>query len=70
MRVGSLRTRRGSAARAHIAIGPEGGFAADELEAFRVAGFIREPGWVPACLRTETAAIAAVVWLQARFGDM
>jgi 16S rRNA (uracil1498-N3)-methyltransferase len=52
-----------------IAIGPEGGFAADELEAFRVAGYARA-GLGPRILRTETAAIAAVVWLQARYGDM
>ncbi len=56
-------------AAAEIAIGPEGGFAGDELEAFRVAGFSRV-GLGPRVLRTETAAIAAVVWLQARFGDM
>jgi 16S rRNA (uracil1498-N3)-methyltransferase len=54
---------------AAIAIGPEGGFASDELEAFRVAGFTRI-GLGPRILRTETAAIAALVWLQARFGDM
>ena len=52
-----------------IAIGPEGGFAPDELEAFRVAGFSKV-GLGPRILRTETAAIAAVVWLQARFGDL
>ena len=52
-----------------IAIGPEGGFADDELEAFRVAGF-SQVGLGPRILRTETAAIAAVVWLQARFGDL
>jgi 16S rRNA (uracil1498-N3)-methyltransferase len=61
--------RLAAAGDAHIAIGPEGGFAADELEAFRVAGFGRE-GLGPRILRTETAAIAAVVWLQTRFGDM
>jgi 16S rRNA (uracil1498-N3)-methyltransferase len=54
---------------AQIAIGPEGGFASDELEAFRVAGFSRV-ALGPRVLRAETAAIAAVVWLQARFGDM
>jgi 16S rRNA (uracil1498-N3)-methyltransferase len=52
-----------------IAIGPEGGFAADELEAFRVAGYT-QVGLGPRVLRAETAAIAAVVWLQARCGDM
>jgi 16S rRNA (uracil1498-N3)-methyltransferase len=56
-------------AEADIAIGPEGGFAPDELEAFRVAGF-SQVGLGPRVLRTETAAISALVWLQARFGDM
>jgi 16S rRNA (uracil1498-N3)-methyltransferase len=59
----------GAVVAADIAIGPEGGFAADELEAFRVAGF-SQVGLGPRVLRTETAAIAALVWLQARFGDM
>ncbi len=54
---------------AQIAVGPEGGFAEDELEAFRLAGFSRL-GLGPRVLRTETAAIAAVVWLQTLFGDM
>lgn len=54
---------------AEIAIGPEGGFTSDELEAFRIAGF-SQVGLGPRILRAETAAIAAVVWLQARFGDM
>ena len=54
---------------AEIAIGPEGGFTSDELEAFRVTGF-SQIGLGPRILRAETAAIAAVVWLQARFGDM
>jgi 16S rRNA (uracil1498-N3)-methyltransferase len=54
---------------AEIAIGPEGGFPPEELEAFRVAGFA-QAGLGPRILRTETAAIAAVVWLQARFGDL
>jgi 16S rRNA (uracil1498-N3)-methyltransferase len=58
-----------SAADAHIAVGPEGGFTPDELEAFRVTGYSKA-ALGPRVLRTETAAIAAVVWLQARFGDM
>ena len=59
----------GDIAAAEIAIGPEGGFADDELEAFRVSGF-SQVGLGPRILRTETAAIAAMVWLQSRFGDM
>jgi 16S rRNA (uracil1498-N3)-methyltransferase len=52
-----------------FAIGPEGGFAAEELEAFQLSGFTRI-GLGPRVLRTETAAIAALVMLQTRFGDM
>jgi 16S rRNA (uracil1498-N3)-methyltransferase len=58
-----------SASRARIAIGPEGGFAPEELEAFDLSAFSRV-GLGPRVLRTETAAIAAIVVLQARFGDM
>jgi 16S rRNA (uracil1498-N3)-methyltransferase len=54
---------------AEIAVGPEGGFAEDELEAFRIAGFSRL-GLGPRVLRTETAAMAAIVWLQTLFGDI
>jgi 16S rRNA (uracil1498-N3)-methyltransferase len=52
-----------------IAIGPEGGFADQELEALRLAGFLRVR-LGPRILRTETAALAALTWLQTRFGDM
>ena len=52
-----------------IAIGPEGGFADEELEAFRLAGFVGVR-LGPRILRTETAAIAALTWLQTRYGDM
>ena len=72
-RIGAAAARRSerwsTIADAQIAIGPEGGFAADELEAFRVAGFT-QGGLGPRVLRAETAAIAAMVWLQTRFGDM
>jgi len=57
------------AAAVEIAIGPEGGFAAEELEAFRVCGFA-PVRLGPRVLRTETAAIAAITWLQSRFGDL
>jgi len=52
-----------------IAIGPEGGFAGEELDALDLAGFARV-ALGPRVLRTETAAIAAVTWLQTEFGDM
>jgi 16S rRNA (uracil1498-N3)-methyltransferase len=65
----SAEAGRRAAARAVMAIGPEGGFAPDELEAFRVAGF-SPMGLGPRILRTETAAIAALVWMQSHFGDM
>lgn len=52
-----------------LAIGPEGGFGDGELDAFRLAGF-RPVRLGPRILRTETAAIAALTWLQTRFGDM
>jgi 16S rRNA (uracil1498-N3)-methyltransferase len=58
-----------AAAGAEIAIGPEGGFAPEELDAFELSSFARV-GLGPRVLRTETAAIAAIVVLQARFGDM
>jgi 16S rRNA (uracil1498-N3)-methyltransferase len=52
-----------------IVIGPEGGFDAPELEAFRTSGF-ETVRLGPRILRTETAAIAAIAWLQSRFGDL
>jgi 16S rRNA (uracil1498-N3)-methyltransferase len=52
-----------------IAIGPEGGFDSNELEAFRLSAFA-PVRLGPRVLRTETAAIAALAWLQSRFGDL
>ncbi len=56
-------------AAAEIAIGPEGGFEAAELEALQTVGFVRV-NLGPRILRAETAAIAALTWLQTRFGDL
>jgi len=64
---GAWRWRGGAAI--EIAIGPEGGFTHDELEAFRISGFVRVR-LGPRVLRVETAAIAALTWLQTQFGDM
>jgi 16S rRNA (uracil1498-N3)-methyltransferase len=52
-----------------IAIGPEGGLDDEEIEAFRLAGF-EAMRLGPRVLRTETAAIAALAWLQGRHGDL
>lgn len=52
-----------------LAIGPEGGLDDEEIEAFRLAGF-EAMTLGPRVLRTETAAIAALAWLQGRYGDL
>jgi 16S rRNA (uracil1498-N3)-methyltransferase len=62
-------TVTGGEAGGEIAIGPEGGFTPEELEAFRIADFL-SLRLGPRVLRTETAAIAAIAWLQTRYGDM
>jgi len=52
-----------------LAVGPEGGWSANDRSALQAAGFtgIRLG---PRVLRTETAGLAAVAALQARFGDL
>lgn len=52
-----------------LAIGPEGGWSARDLETLCAAGF-RALRLGPRVLRTETAGIAAIAALQARFGDL
>jgi 16S rRNA (uracil1498-N3)-methyltransferase len=52
-----------------VLIGPEGGLTDAEQEAAVAAGFL-PVRLGPRVLRTETAAIAALTWLQTRFGDM
>lgn len=51
-----------------IAIGPEGGFSDRDLAVLDQAGFQRIT-LGPRVLRTETAGLAAIAALQARFGD-
>jgi len=50
-------------------IGPEGGFAAAELDALRKLPFVVPIGLGPRLLRAETAAVAALACWQALVGD-
>jgi 16S rRNA (uracil1498-N3)-methyltransferase len=50
-------------------IGPEGGFAAAELDALRKLPFVVPVGLGPRLLRAETAAIVALACWQALAGD-
>jgi 16S rRNA (uracil1498-N3)-methyltransferase len=52
-----------------VTVGPEGGFSPQELDAMRVAG-LKGIRLGPRILRTETAALVALTWLQTRYGDM
>jgi 16S rRNA (uracil1498-N3)-methyltransferase len=52
-----------------IAVGPEGGFDADEFALVRRAGF-QAARLGPRVLRTETAGLAALATLQATVGDL
>lgn len=54
---------------AGILIGPEGGFAAGELDALSKLDFVNRVGLGPRILRAETAAIAALACLQSLAGD-
>ena len=55
--------------RVALLVGPEGGFAAAEVEAARSAGFL-PVSLGPRMLRTETAAIAGTALLQGMLGDL
>lgn len=58
-----------AASKVVIAIGPEGGWSPRDREALRTSGFLGlQLG--PRILRTETAGLAAIAALQARFGDL
>jgi 16S rRNA (uracil1498-N3)-methyltransferase len=52
-----------------IVIGPEGGFAAAELEALRRIKDVTSVGLGPRILRADTAALAALACWQAMVGD-
>ena len=65
--VASLASPAGNALT--VAVGPEGGWSPRDRQALQAAGFtgIRLG---PRVLRTETAGLAAIAALQARFGDL
>lgn len=52
----------------HVLVGPEGGWSDAEMAAFDAAG-CRRVRLGPRVLRTETAGLAAIATLQARWGD-
>jgi 16S rRNA (uracil1498-N3)-methyltransferase len=60
---------RGAHADGAIAVGPEGGFTADEMALARAAGW-HPVALGPRILRTETAGLAALAALQAHAGDL
>ena len=54
---------------AAILVGPEGGFARDEIEMLARHGQVHRVGLGPRILRADTAAIAMLSIVQARIGD-
>jgi 16S rRNA (uracil1498-N3)-methyltransferase len=66
---GSLGELLGDASRVALAIGPEGGFTADEIRTLSAAGF-QGLRLGPRILRTETAPLAALAILQYARGDL
>ncbi|GGF16261.1 ribosomal RNA small subunit methyltransferase E [Aliidongia dinghuensis] len=52
-----------------LLIGPEGGFAPEELDALRKLPFVTAVGLGPRVLRADTAALAALAVFQALAGD-
>ncbi|MDR6843021.1 16S rRNA (uracil(1498)-N(3))-methyltransferase [Pseudoxanthomonas sacheonensis] len=65
----TLASLPASASSATLAIGPEGGWSPRDRETLRAAGYTGlRLG--PRVLRTETAGLAAIAALQARFGDL
>ena len=58
-----------AAARWALLTGPEGGFAAGELDGLRKLPFVTPVGLGPRVLRADTAALAALACWQAWLGD-
>ena len=59
----------GSVERVIVVVGPEGGFSAGEVEKAKSLGYATA-SLGPRILKADTAAIAAAVLMQFRFGDM
>jgi 16S rRNA (uracil1498-N3)-methyltransferase len=64
----SFRTLPARASAVVIVVGPEGGFADEEVEDAQSHGFVAV-GLAPRILRAETAAIVAAALVQHHFGD-
>jgi 16S rRNA (uracil1498-N3)-methyltransferase len=64
-----MRAALGKSDATAVLVGPEGGFAPEEIEAARAAGFA-PVGLGPRILRVETAAIVAVTLIQAAAGGL
>ncbi|MCR9256977.1 MAG: 16S rRNA (uracil(1498)-N(3))-methyltransferase [Alphaproteobacteria bacterium] len=58
-----------SADRLAVLVGPEGGFAPDELDALHGKAFVTPVSLGPRVLRADTAALAALACVQAWSGD-
>ncbi len=65
----SLRALGSAAVNAAILIGPEGGFAPDELDALGKLPIVTRIGLGPRVLRADTAALAVLAVFQALVGD-
>lgn len=66
---GTLSSLQVPASRIELLVGPEGGLSDGEIEQATAAGYLA-CSFGSRVLRTETAAIAALAVLQARYGDL